>query len=86
MSTQKYRIISKHNNKLLNPSFFIQRKSFFFWKNITITENRESKELKFDAYEDAEAYMREKYFSTEGEIFKPSQNEYHYTQYSYYYF
>ncbi len=84
MATQKYKIVSKHNNKLLNISFYIQRKSFFGWRNITITENKESKVLKFDSYEDAETYMRDKYFSTEGEVFKPSENEYHYTEYSYY--
>lgn len=86
MATQKYRIVSEQNNKLLQPTFYIQRKSLFFWRNVSLKENKSSKDLTFSTYEDAEVYMRDKYFSTEGSVFKPSQNEYHYTEFSLYYY
>lgn len=84
MSTQKYRITSELNCKLLSPTFFIQRKRFFVWKNIQIKENGHSKDVTFENYEEAENYMRHHYFQFDGNVFKPRANEYHYTQFSYY--
>lgn len=85
MSTQKYRIVSKLNYQLISPTFFIQRKFFFFWLTIQIKENRESKDLDFVNYEEAENYMRQHYFKADGIVFKPIINEYHYSEFDYSY-
>jgi len=86
MATQKYRIIKEVNNKLISPTFFIQRKGWFFWKSLTIKENGDSTTLQFKSFEDAEIYMRDSYFTSEGIVFKPCENEYHYTKYEYNYY
>ena len=78
--TVKYRIVSSSNGKLRKQKFLIQRKFLFWWVTIEKEENCIKESLNFSSFEEAKNYMVEKYFSETGEVFQPSENEFHYTK------
>lgn len=81
---QKYRIINQSRHDLTNITFHVQRKGFWGWRMIKVTENGDSKHLSFGSYVEAEHYIVKNYFR-DGHLYQPTPNEYHYTQATYYY-
>lgn len=80
---EKYRIVNISNHDLTNITFFIERKGFWGWRRIKVTENGVSKYINFGSYVEAEHYIVKKYFR-DGRLYQPIPNEYHYTQATYY--
>lgn len=78
--TEKFRIVTITNNKLLSVKHQIQRNFLFWWITIEKKECCETKPLNFDTFEDAETYLMQNYFCDGGDVFKPAPNVYHYTK------
>ena len=81
---QKYRIVNQSRNDLTNITFHVQRKGFWGWRMVKVTENGNTENLSFGSYVEAEQYIVKKYFR-DGHLYQPRPNEYHYTQATYYY-
>jgi hypothetical protein len=82
-----YRIKSKIydvTNEKRREVFFIERKTFFGWRVITIDENNSSKQVEHASYQEAEEYLYSKYIGGWGEITK-NGNVYVFSAYTMYY-
>ena len=81
----KYRITSETTNKCSTnrTEFYVEHKRWFGWCKIRKREDVNTILLRFNTYEEAEAYMIKNYFG-HGYYYKPYPNEYHYSSYTYY--
>lgn len=65
----KYRIIKYYlNGSPEEPTFYIQKKFLFWWRDIISAENGLKKFIRFKSFEAAKAYLLEKYMSGSGYV------------------
>ena len=81
----KYRITHIRKHDLKDPTFYIERKGFWGWRRLRITENKNWEYVKFSTYEEAEHHLIKNYTKWDGQIYQASANYYYYTQNTYYY-